>query len=50
MVNRQVIMYVGDAPAAEDVPEDQDAPAVAYKQDGSGPILTLDTALHIWKE
>lgn len=50
MVNRQVIMYLGDAPDVSDVPEDQDSPAVAYKQDGTGPILTWDTDAHIWKE
>ena len=43
-------MYVGDAPDVEDVPVDQDLPAVAYKQDGTGPILTWDAEAHIWKE
>lgn len=43
-------MYVGDSPAVEDVPVDQDLPAAAYKQDGAGPVLTWDTVAHIWKE
>jgi hypothetical protein len=50
MVNKQVIMYEDDAPDTEDVPVDQDSPAVAYKKDGTGPILTWDTEAHIWKE
>lgn len=43
-------MYVGNVPDAEDVPVDQDAPAVAYKEDGSGPVLTWDVVGHVWKE
>lgn len=50
MVNGQVIMYDGEAPETSDVPQDQDLPAIAYKEDGSGPLFTWDSAVKEWQE
>lgn len=49
MVNGQIIEYTGAEPAEDDVPVDQDEPALAYSQDGSQPILSWNTTNHVWE-
>lgn len=44
-----VRQYATDPNVEGVVPLDQDSPAVAYQQDGAGPIYTWNTTTHVWQ-
>lgn len=44
-----VRQYATDPNVEGVLPLDQDSPAVAYQQDGAGPIYTWNTTSHLWQ-
>lgn len=45
----QIVIYTADPTAEALVPDNQNCPAMAYRADGQGPILTWNITTHVWQ-